>query len=226
MKDATAAAAMTSSGRGGGGGASGGGEKVRSVSDKEKTKMRERQRRSITTNIFHGLRKHGGYPLSPRADINEVLRHLANEAGWIVDPDGTTYRHSPTPSSGFASCSVCGAGKRSATSTPTSSVVLGGECSTTASPRRFQVGDSVLGAGGPPTSPYLAGCGGSGIGDVVTSERDIPLALYMYGGLQHSGPTGEPSTAAVTYQQQRQLYLQEARASNHNTPTASPPRRA
>lgn len=99
MKDATAAAAMTSSGRGGGGGGSGGGEKVRSVSDKEKTKMRERQRRSITTNIFHGLRKHGGYPLSPRADINEVLRHLASEAGWIVDPDGTTYRHSPTPSS-------------------------------------------------------------------------------------------------------------------------------
>lgn len=216
MKDATAAVAMTSSGRGGGGGGgSGGGEKVRSLSDKEKTKMRERQRRSITTNIFHGLRKHGGYPLSPRADINEVLRHLASEAGWIVDPDGTTYRHSPTPSSGFASCPVCGAGKRSTASTPTSSVVLGGECSTTTSPRRFQVvGDSVL-------SPYLAGCGGSGVGDVVTSDRDIPLALYMYSGLQHSGTTGEPSKAAFTYQQQRQLYLQEARA-----PMTSPPRPA
>lgn len=70
-------------------------------------------------------------------------------------------------------------------------------------------------------SPYLAGCGGSGVGDVVTSERDIPLALYMYGGLQHSGTTGEPSTAAVAYQQQRQLYLQEARA-----PMTSPPRPA
>lgn len=68
----------------------------RSAFEREKTKMRERQRRSITTNIFHGLRKHGGYRLSPRADINEVLRHLAQEAGWIVKPDGTTYR-STTP---------------------------------------------------------------------------------------------------------------------------------
>ncbi|KAL6282732.1 hypothetical protein ACE6H2_013661 [Prunus campanulata] len=64
----------------------------RSESEKEKTKMRERQRRAITTKIFHGLRKHGGYRLSPRADINEVLRHLASEAGWLVEPDGTTCR--------------------------------------------------------------------------------------------------------------------------------------
>ena len=64
----------------------------RSESEKEKTKMRERQRRAITTNIFNGLRKHGGYRLSPRADINEVLRELAKEAGWVVQPDGTTYR--------------------------------------------------------------------------------------------------------------------------------------
>lgn len=64
----------------------------RSEIEKEKTKMRERQRRAITGKIFHGLRKHGGYTLSPRADINEVLRQLAKEAGWIVEPDGTTYR--------------------------------------------------------------------------------------------------------------------------------------
>lgn len=66
----------------------------RSESEKEKTKMRERQRRAITSNIFHGLRKHGSYRLSPRADINEVLRELAKEAGWVVEPDGTTYRSS------------------------------------------------------------------------------------------------------------------------------------
>jgi lauroyl/myristoyl acyltransferase len=57
-------------------------------------KMMERQTRAITTNIFHGLRKHGGYLLSPRADINEVLRELAKEAGWVVLPDDTTYRSS------------------------------------------------------------------------------------------------------------------------------------
>jgi hypothetical protein len=63
-----------------------------SASEKEKTKLRERHRRSITTKIFNGLRKYGGYNLPPRADINDVLRALANEAGWIVEPDGTTYR--------------------------------------------------------------------------------------------------------------------------------------
>lgn len=68
----------------------------RSESEKEKTKMRERQRRAITGKIFHGLRKHGGYRLSPRADINEVLRHLAAEAGWTVLPDGSTFRSNVT----------------------------------------------------------------------------------------------------------------------------------
>jgi hypothetical protein len=63
-----------------------------SASEKEKTKMRERKRRAITTRIFQGLRKHGGYNLAPRADINEVLRCLAAEAGWKVQADGTTYR--------------------------------------------------------------------------------------------------------------------------------------
>lgn len=82
---ATAAAASGGSSGGGVGG-------VRSESEKEKTKLRERQRRAITTKIFHGLRKWGGYHLSPRSDINEVLRELAKEAGWIVEPDGTTYR--------------------------------------------------------------------------------------------------------------------------------------
>lgn len=68
----------------------------RSESEKEKTKLRERKRRATTTKIFHGLRKWGGYSLSPRADINEVLRELAKEAGWVVEPDGTTYR-APAP---------------------------------------------------------------------------------------------------------------------------------
>lgn len=49
--------------------------------EKEKIKMRERQRRSITTMIFQGLRKHSSYHLSARVDINEVLCHFATEAG-------------------------------------------------------------------------------------------------------------------------------------------------
>ncbi|MCO5561471.1 hypothetical protein L7F22_015092 [Adiantum nelumboides] len=67
--------------------------KVSNEKEKEKTKMRERHRRSITTKILTGLRKHGNYNLPPRADINDVLRALATEAGWLVEGDGTTYRN-------------------------------------------------------------------------------------------------------------------------------------
>ncbi|MCO5551740.1 hypothetical protein L7F22_005244 [Adiantum nelumboides] len=67
--------------------------KVSTEKEKEKTKIRERHRRAITTKILTGLRKYGNYNLPPRADINDVLRALATEAGWIVEPDGTTYRN-------------------------------------------------------------------------------------------------------------------------------------
>ncbi|QHO06416.1 beta-amylase 7-like [Arachis ipaensis] len=91
----------------------GGSEKKRSESEKEKTKMRERKRRAITTNIFRGLRNHGGYPLSHRSDINAVLRHLANEAGFVVDPDGTTYR-----SKALVKCPLCGSRAATANLSP------------------------------------------------------------------------------------------------------------
>ncbi|KAI3887459.1 hypothetical protein MKX03_033554 [Papaver bracteatum] len=156
-----AKASSSSSGGGGGDGMNGSiTEKgaLRSASEKEKTKMRERQRRAITTKIFTGLRKHGGYNLPPRSDINDVLRQLAREAGWFIEPDGTTYRvqnhhqqlspanphfnttttiTTPTTSSlsqqqqqYYYYCSTT-----SGTPTPTSSFGGGsGECSTTASP--------------------------------------------------------------------------------------------
>lgn len=64
--------------------------------EKERTKLRERQRRAITAKILAGLRKHGNYNLKPRSDINDVIAALAREAGWEVEPDGTTY---PAPRS-------------------------------------------------------------------------------------------------------------------------------
>ncbi|EXB75233.1 hypothetical protein L484_026015 [Morus notabilis] len=195
----------------------------RSESEKEKTKMRERQRRAITGKIFHGLRKHGGYRLSPRADINEVLRYLAAEAGWTVLPDGTTFR-----SNVGNCCPTCGETRSSATPTPSSTVVVagggGGECSTTASPRRFTVGDPAIAV---PASSLCNVAGGTS-----SVDGDIPMAaLYnMYGGgfpgglQQYSSVVfngGGPSP--VAFQQQ---HLQEARASNQNTPVGSPLRRA
>ncbi|KAJ7558699.1 hypothetical protein O6H91_04G052000 [Diphasiastrum complanatum] len=124
-----------------------------SEKEKEKTKLRERQRRAITTKIFSGLRKHGGYNLPPRADINDVLKALVREAGWIVEPDGTTYRSQlsgaialqPSPrqvagSSGRASLTISSGSMGGFPCTMPAIFTdymdsRTGDCSTTASPR-------------------------------------------------------------------------------------------
>ncbi|CAH1447942.1 unnamed protein product [Lactuca virosa] len=69
----------------------GGGRRCRPIEEKERTKLRERQRRAITAKILAGLRRHGNYNLRVRADINDVIAALAREAGWVVLPDGTTF---------------------------------------------------------------------------------------------------------------------------------------
>ncbi|KAL0011832.1 hypothetical protein SO802_006940 [Lithocarpus litseifolius] len=225
---------------------SNGGSSVgRTESEKEKTKMRERNRRAITTKIFQGLRKHGGYCLSPRADINELLRHLASEAGWVVLPDGTTFRSSTTSSSnGLSCCAMCGTGITSNNTTPCSSVVMGGGggeycASTTASP----IGDSISMS----MSVSMVNNNINKIGFVgstscsLPEDDNSPLELYIYanglpGGLHHhpssasGGCVGGPLVMGPQYpqqqQQQSQLYVQEAMASNQNTPVGSPLRRA
>ncbi|KAH6773475.1 beta-amylase 7 [Perilla frutescens var. frutescens] len=179
----------------------------RSAVERERTKMRERQRRSITTNIFHGLRKHGGYRLSPRADINEVLRHLAQEAGWTVDPDGTTYRSATSTSAGAISCPLCGGGRRSTTETPSCSFLGGGgECSTTTSPRRVGAATNKLSSSG------------------VVDTDDALLAIYMSGAAPHNACTSEAGGGSAVYGEgQQQLYvLHETSVSNQNTPAGSP----
>ena len=128
---------------------------------------------------------------------------------------------------------MCGAARSraSAPPTPTSSVVFaggggggGGESSTTASPSRFAVGDPAIAA----PSPTLCNVSSSGMSSV---DGDIPMAaLYsMYGGFsgglqQYSSAIfhGEGASPAAFQQHQ----LQEARASNQNTPVGSPLHRA
>ncbi|XP_002523196.3 BES1/BZR1 homolog protein 4 [Ricinus communis] len=221
-----------------------GSSSTRSESEKEKTKLRERQRRAITTKIFHGLRRHGGYHLSPRADINEVLRELAKEAGWVVDPDGTTYRYKLVNR-----CPTCGAipNNTSTTATPTTSstVVAGGgagaECSTTTSPCCIDPTAVMINANsnGEPTTTatsctYICSDGSGGGG----GDGDLPLAFYMYRGLA-GGITYPPITTttvaavgggvkvATNHEQHQQqgTYMQEAKASNQSTPVESPLRR-
>jgi brassinosteroid resistant 1/2 len=71
---------------------SGGSGRVPSWRERENNRVRERRRRAISAKIFTGLRNFGNYQLPRHCDNNEVLRALCNEAGWTVEPDGTTYR--------------------------------------------------------------------------------------------------------------------------------------
>ncbi|WVZ79840.1 hypothetical protein U9M48_027372 [Paspalum notatum var. saurae] len=78
---------------GAGGAAAGlGGTRVPTWRERENNRRRERRRRAIAAKIFAGLRAYGNYNLPKHCDNNEVLKALCNEAGWTVEPDGTTYR--------------------------------------------------------------------------------------------------------------------------------------
>ncbi|KAL9248455.1 BRASSINAZOLE-RESISTANT 1-like protein [Drosera capensis] len=65
--------------------------------ERENNRRRERRRRAIAAKIFTGLRAQGNYNLPKYCDNNEVLKALCNEAGWVVEPDGTTYRKGCKP---------------------------------------------------------------------------------------------------------------------------------
>ncbi|KAL2474941.1 BES1 N domain-containing protein [Abeliophyllum distichum] len=196
---------------------------VRSSLQKERTKMRERQMRSITAKIFHGLRQHGGYHLSPRADINQVLRHLAQEAGWVIGPDGTTYCSTSTSNSnstfttttsGISVCPLCGGGRKGAIPMPKSSfmgantAIGSGECSTTALPRRIIIGDPNVVHHSSCSLPFYGGCGqrsGSttlAIPSTCSSHHhdDTLTAIYTCAAVPQK-PSAAAATASVMYRE-------------------------
>lgn len=73
------------------------GSRLPTWKERENNKRRERRRRAIAAKIFAGLRSYGNFKLPKHCDNNEVLKALCNEAGWIVEPDGTTYRKVQLP---------------------------------------------------------------------------------------------------------------------------------
>ncbi|KAL7603947.1 protein BRASSINAZOLE-RESISTANT 1 [Lactuca sativa] len=75
----------------------GGGRRKPSWREKENNRRRERRRRAIAANIYNGLRAQGNYNLPKHCDNNEVLKALCQEAGWVVLPDGTTFRKGSKP---------------------------------------------------------------------------------------------------------------------------------
>ncbi|KAL9994578.1 putative transcription factor BES/BZR family [Helianthus debilis subsp. tardiflorus] len=78
-------------------GGGGGGRRKPSSREKENNRRRERRRRAIAANIYNGLRAQGNYNLPKHCDNNEVLKALCKEAGWVVLPDGTTFRKGSRP---------------------------------------------------------------------------------------------------------------------------------
>ncbi|KAG8094497.1 hypothetical protein GUJ93_ZPchr0012g21048 [Zizania palustris] len=84
-------------GVGGGGGGGLGGTRVPTWRERENNRRRERRRRAVAAKIYAGLRAYGNYNLPKHCDNNEVLKALCNEAGWTVQPDGTTYRKGCKP---------------------------------------------------------------------------------------------------------------------------------
>ncbi|KAJ8513851.1 hypothetical protein OPV22_004285 [Ensete ventricosum] len=65
--------------------------------ERENNRRRERRRRAVAAKIYAGLRMYGSYKLPKHCDNNEVLKALCDEAGWSVEPDGTTYRKGCKP---------------------------------------------------------------------------------------------------------------------------------
>ncbi|KAL1563783.1 BES1/BZR1 protein 3-like [Salvia divinorum] len=78
-----------------------GGTRTPSWKERENNKCRERRRRAFSAKIFAGLRLYGNYTLPKHCDNNEVLKALCYEAGWTVEPDGTTYRKGCKPVDGM-----------------------------------------------------------------------------------------------------------------------------
>ncbi|RWW37487.1 hypothetical protein BHE74_00057386 [Ensete ventricosum] len=72
-----------------------GADRSRRGRERENNRRRERRRRAVAAKIYAGLRMYGSYKLPKHCDNNEVLKALCDEAGWSVEPDGTTYRKVP-----------------------------------------------------------------------------------------------------------------------------------
>nr|XP_034584437.1 protein BZR1 homolog 1-like [Setaria viridis] len=68
--------------------------------ERENNRRRERRRRLVSSRIYTALRAEGNYTLPRNCDNNEVLKAVCREAGWVVEPDGTTYRRGSRPPRG------------------------------------------------------------------------------------------------------------------------------
>ncbi|XP_057463367.1 beta-amylase 7-like [Actinidia eriantha] len=148
--------------------------RCRPVEEKERTKIRERQRRAVTAKILAGLRRHGNYNLRVRADINDVIAALAREAGWVVLPDGTTFPSTSSqgirPAGGTSSAPLTSASSH-VPMQQNPSASLRGICSGNKSSVEYNA-CRMKGVFVPTLSPY----------DVSSSSRSQTEAMVVAGG--------------------------------------------
>uniref|UniRef100_A0A0D9VE45 Protein BZR1 homolog n=1 Tax=Leersia perrieri TaxID=77586 RepID=A0A0D9VE45_9ORYZ len=197
-------------GEGMGNGGGGGRVRVPTWRERENNRRRERRRRAITANIYAGLRAYGNYTLPKHCDNNEVLRALCHEAGWTVQPDGTTYRTGFKPpaaeldqfgrSAPVSPCSSCQVSPRKG-----SSFLLNSGAAASSS-SQIALGGFPGGGEGSSLIPWLktlsaSNGGGGGIaGGASSSSSKLPAYHYPYfgfGGGSISAPVPAATAAAA-----------------------------
>ncbi|CAH9100318.1 unnamed protein product [Cuscuta epithymum] len=167
----------------GGGGCTGSssGRRKPSWRERENNRRRERRRRAIAAKIYAGLRAQGNYNLPKHCDNNEVLKALCSEAGWVVEPDGTTYRKGRKPIGGPIPMEV---GGTSTNITPSSSRNPSPPSSYFATPiPSYQV------------SPLSSACPSPTRGEPAPDNSSYPFA-FLHNGITSSLPALRISNSA------------------------------
>ncbi|MCO5593105.1 hypothetical protein L7F22_047111 [Adiantum nelumboides] len=151
------------------------GSRLPTWKERENNRRRERRRRAIAAKIYTGLRMYGNYKLPKHCDNNEVLKALCDEAGWVVEEDGLTYRKGMkaperTPETGFAPSPPFASPASSSYPSPASS----------ACPSPIRPTYGAAGGEGPSLIPWLKG---------LSSAK-----ILSYGG-SYSAPVTPPLTS-------------------------------
>uniref|UniRef100_A0A0E0CIE2 Protein BZR1 homolog n=1 Tax=Oryza meridionalis TaxID=40149 RepID=A0A0E0CIE2_9ORYZ len=172
----------------------GGGGRVPTWRERENNRRRERRRRAIAAKIYAGLRAYGNYTLPKHCDNNEVLKALCNEAGWTVEPDGTTYRKGCKPPASELADQL----GRSPSASPCSSYQPSprGTSSFPSSGSSSQITLGGGGGGGGEGSsliPWLKTLSSAGVGIGGGSSSKFPAHYSYFGGGSISAPVTPPS---------------------------------
>ncbi|CAN6230983.1 unnamed protein product [Urochloa humidicola] len=161
-----------------------------SAEERENNRQREQRRRSVTARIYFGLRNYGNYTLPRHCDNNEVLKALCREAGWVVEPDGTTYRRAIPPAN-----MMRGILFGSAPVSPGSSFPNLGSTSGSSSSSRLTLGggagSSGLSNGGATNAPAPA-AGEAGSSGLSNWFKRLSSALDHGAGSSSSAPVTPP----------------------------------